>query len=326
MIIKKIGFLALCMCFITINAQERTNPNDQPVELGKVSWYRDYDEAQALAKSQNKKILVFFQEVPGCSTSTGYGNDVLRHPLMIEAIEDEFIPVVVYNNQSGKDKITLEKFKEPSWNNPVVRIVDTNGKDVVKRVANDYTAIGLYNAMQVALKVSKKSIPEYMNLLGTELAGADKGSAKNAYFKMYCFWTGEKHLGTAEGILATEPGFMSGHEVVKVTYDERITNAKELAEHAKAASITPITEDRSYRIAENDQKYTLKHTNYKYLPLTGLQQTKINSALANRQNAEKYLSPKQLLWLRQLNAKNAKNKVVLYNKDFNDAWVMKSTK
>lgn len=326
MTIKKIGFLALCMCFITINAQERTNPNDQPDELGKVSWYRDYDEAQVLAKSQNKKILIFFQEVPGCSTSTGYGNDVLRHPLMIEAIEDEFIPVVVYNNQDGKDKITLEKFKEPSWNNPVVRIVDVNGKDVVKRVANDYTPIGLYNAMQAALKVSKKSVPEYMNLLGTELAGANTGRAKDAYFKMYCFWTGEKHLGTADGILATEPGFMSGHEVVKVTYDERITNAIELAEHAKGASITPIAEDHSYRIAANDQKYTLKHTNYKYLPLTSLQQTKINSALANRQNAEKYLSPKQLLWLRQLNAKDAKNKVVLYNKNFSDAWVMKSTK
>jgi len=37
---------------------------------------------------------------------------VLSHPLIVEAIEDEFVPIVVYNNQaSGRDAKLLNRFK-----------------------------------------------------------------------------------------------------------------------------------------------------------------------------------------------------------------------
>jgi len=37
----------------------------QPVELGKVDWGRDLDEAVAKSKKSNKPIALLFQEVPG---------------------------------------------------------------------------------------------------------------------------------------------------------------------------------------------------------------------------------------------------------------------
>ena len=37
----------------------------QPVELGKVAWGRNLDEAVAKSKEQNKPIALLFQEVPG---------------------------------------------------------------------------------------------------------------------------------------------------------------------------------------------------------------------------------------------------------------------
>lgn len=37
----------------------------QPVELGKVAWGRDLDEAVAKSKKNNKPIALLFQEVPG---------------------------------------------------------------------------------------------------------------------------------------------------------------------------------------------------------------------------------------------------------------------
>jgi hypothetical protein len=40
-------------------------PNAMPVELGKVPWLRNYDEALAQARKTKKPILVLFQEVPG---------------------------------------------------------------------------------------------------------------------------------------------------------------------------------------------------------------------------------------------------------------------
>lgn len=300
-------------------AQERTDAKNQDKELGKVSWYRDYDDAVTMSLKQGKPILILFQEVPGCSTCRNYGKDVLSHPLMVEAIENLFIPLAIHNNKGGKDKETLEKFNEPSWNNPVVRIIDPLGKDIVKRVGRDYTALGLYSAITYALKAKNQEIPEYLNLLGDELTALGNNTVKEKYFKMYCFWTGEKQLGSKNGVLDTEAGFMGGHEVVKVQYDENeITNAQ-LTKFAGLHDFTSISEDHSYRPATNDEDYFLRHTDYKYLPLTPLQRTKINSALGNRKSGEKYLSPKQQKWLAQI--KNKKNKgKVLYDKPFVASW------
>ena len=306
----------------TVFAQERTSPNNQDEELGKVSWYRDYDAAVIQALDQKKAILILFQEVPGCATCRNYGHNVLSHPLMVEAIENLFIPLVIHNNKGGKDRETLEKFKEPSWNNPVVRIVDAFGTDIVKRVGSDYTALGLYDAMTYALQQEKKEIPEFLKLLGTELTAVGNGTVKEQYFKMYCFWSGEKQLGSKNGVLNTEAGFMGGHEVVKVQYDEAQLSAEQLTKFAQRYQITPISKDNGYRPASNDEDYYLRHTDFKYLPLTQLQRTKINSALGNQQAAEKYLSPKQLGWLKQLKNKKTKGKI-LYDKPFAQSWVSK---
>ena len=71
-------------------AQQKTDPNNQSEELGKVSWYRDYEQALSVSKKENKPVLILFQEVPGCATCRNYGHNVLSHPLMTEAIENEF--------------------------------------------------------------------------------------------------------------------------------------------------------------------------------------------------------------------------------------------
>ena len=317
-----VGVIAFLGLLSTSTAQERTNPKDQDTELGKVSWYRDYNQAVALAVEQDKPILILFQEVPGCATCKNYGKNVLSHPLMVEGIEDLFIPLAIFNNKGGKDKQTLEKFNEPSWNNPVVRIIDPLGKDIVKRVGSDYTAQGLHSAMTYALTIEKKAIPEYLKLLGDELTANGNNTVKEKYFKMYCFWTGEKQLGSKDGVLNTEAGFMGGHEVVKVQYDEKEISSAQLTKFAGLNDFTPISKDHSYRPATSDEDYFLRHTDYKYLPLTPLQRTKINSALGNRESGIEYLSPKQLQWLIELDSKKNKGKV-LYNQPFLNAWAAK---
>ncbi len=310
------------LCFsITGLAQERTNGLKQDVELGKVNWYRDYDTATALSKKENKPVLILFQEVPGCATCRNYGKDVLSNPLLVEAIEDLFIPLVIHNNKGGKDKQILNKFNEPSWNNPVVRIVDADGKNLTPRVSGNYSAKGLHQAMTRALNTSYKEIPAYMELLGKELSSTRNIKAK--YYSMYCFWTGEKQLGATEGVLNTEAGFMSGREVVKVTYDAKEVEVKELDTYAKRNKFTPIDFSTSYRPATNDEDYYLRHTDYKYLPLSDLQKTKINSALGNRQNPSIYLSPRQLEWLIDLKTTKAK-KEILFNQSFAAAWDKKT--
>lgn len=298
-------------------AQERTNPKSQQEELGAVSWFRNYNFATKEAKRQNKSVLIFFQEVPGCSTCKNYGNNVMSHPLIVEAIENEFIPLVIFNNKGGDDRNTLNKFNEPTWNNPVVRIVNSEGSDVVDRLAGDYSPTGLVKSMKKALVKDRKSIPEYLNLLEEELSAGFQ--TQESYYKMYCFWSGEKHFGAKNGVMKTEAGFMGGHEVVKVTYDKKKLNESELTDYAKKASCNPIENNGKFRASAKDYHFYLQQTNYKYLPLSELQKTKINAALGSKQHATKYLSPKQLQWLKDLEKSNSK-KPVLLEKDIVSAW------
>lgn len=301
-----------------LDAQERTSPKKQHEELGAVSWYRNYDEAISASKKMDKPILILFQEIPGCATCKNYGNDVLTHPLLVEAIEGLFIPLVIYNNKAGKDERILKKFNEPSWNNPVVRIIDSEGENLIRRVSGNYSIKGLYNAMQTVMIKEDLEIPPYFKLLGDEINISDNIAIQEMYFKMFCFWTGEGHLGNKDGVLITEAGFMGGHEVVKVTYDANIISEKELVKYAKAANCTPIRKSGGYRL-DKEQQYYLKQTNYKYIPLTKIQRTKINSALAHRTLPLIYLSPQQKKWLSKLDEYNPKRRI-LYSLNFKNSW------
>jgi hypothetical protein len=311
--------LSLLLLFThSLFAQERTNPHSQSGELGKVSWLRDYDEAVRLAAKEQKDMLILFQEVPGCATCRNYGHNVLTHPLMVEAIENLFIPLAIFNNKEGKDRKVLQQFGEPSWNNPVVRIVSANGSDLVERIAGNYSIEGLYQAMETTLKEKDRALPLYFQLLGQEIF-AEKVTER--HYQMYCFWSGEKHLGQASGVLSTEPGFMKGHEVVQVQYDPSVISAKELDKHANKGKCTYLEEDRSYR-PDKDPQYYLKQTAYRYLPLSKIQKTKINSALGKGEDATRFLSPKQKVWLKEA-MRNDRGLAPLYTLGIVEAWEKK---
>ena len=299
--------------------QEKTNPENQSEELGNVTWYRDYDQALKLASKEDKQVLILFQEVPGCMTCRNYGHNVLTHPLMVEAIENLFVPLAIYNNKGGKDKVVLEKYGEPSWNNPVVRIVNSAGKDVVSRISGNYSVTALIASMQQALKSRKGNIPIYLDLTQQEMTAKKNASSKTAYFSMYCFWSGEKHFGNLPGVLDTESGFIQHKEVVKVVYDSNKLSTKALNNHAIQGECRPIEDKGTYKKSTKDDKYYLQQTCYKYLPLTNLQQVKINAALGRGESAKKYLSPQQWEWFLAIKSGKLEKKI-RFNKPFVETW------
>lgn len=297
--------IMMLACAFGLSAQE---------ELGTVEWLRDYDRALEIAEQTDKPILILFQEVPGCATCRNYGAQVLSHPLIVDAIENEFIPLAIYNNVGGADRKVLEQYGEPTWNNPVVRIVNSAGKNIVTRLAGNYSAAGLVGHMSLALRAQGLGQPDYLNLLQQELEGQD---GKTTYYQMYCFWSGESKLGAAEGVLATEPGFMNGAEVVKVSYDPEIISQKELDKIAEAASCKKVTKVGKYR-KDKDPQYYLKHSPYRFVPLLEIQKTKINAALTQRQDPKRYLSPTQLEWLEEGFSES------IYEQLFAEAWEQRS--
>jgi len=314
---KYFSLLFLLFLCTGVRAQKKTDAGDQPAELGRVSWLRDYDAALAESRNTGKPVLILFQEVPGCATCRNYGRNTLSHPLIVEAIENEFVPLAIFNNKQGDDARVLAKYGEPSWNNPVVRIVDADGKNLGNRLAGNYSARGLYDAIgRVQLKTGRP-VPGYLEALGRELT-ADT-DAEEAFYQMYCFWSGEHHLGNHDGVLTTEPGFLNGHEVVKITYDPARTNTGELADYAAGKDFKPVKGGADYRPAKKDHYYQLKQTDFIYLPLTEVQKTKLNAAYGRGADMEAYLSPKQLKYYRRIKAGKTK-KIRLYDLDFETAW------
>lgn len=91
---------------------------------------------------------------------------MLSHPLLVEAITDEFVPVAIHNNKPGRDARVLARFGEKAWNNPVVRFLDGSGRDLIPRADGVYTPAGIASRMAAALRASKRPVPEYLRLLG----------------------------------------------------------------------------------------------------------------------------------------------------------------
>ncbi len=334
--------LILTLSFFTMssyvyNKEVANNPSSsksQPIELGKVNWERDLTAGLSSAENSDKPIFILFQEVPGCSTCQNYGQDVLSHPLIVEAIQTEFIPVAIYNNKGGEDAKILKQFGEPSWNNPVVRIVNTNKKDIVSRVSGNYSKLGIVTAMIDALTLSQIQVPEYLNLLKREFEGRTNG-LKNATLSMYCFWTGEKQLAKMDGVVETQPGFMGGKEVVQVKYDPtKIEYGTIIKQGQQSAGVSHVFSSNKNEIVETkeiignkvseigkfrldaDPKYYLSKTEYQYIPMTPLQQALVNSEIGNNSNPDFLLSPWQLAYLKQSNTK----KQSMINVDLTEAW------
>ena len=288
-------------------------PGNRPRELGQIDWTRGFDVAAETAKHQHKPLLVLFQEVPGCHTCVAYGDQVLSHPLIVDAAESLFVPVAVYNNIKGRDERTLQSFKEPAWNNPVVRIVTHDRRPLAARVADEYTVRGIATAMVEALRKTNRDVPEYLELLVEELNARSRG-LETATFVMHCFWEGESALGALPGVVSTMPGFVGKDEVVELGFDPNVISFGALFQKASslkcADKVYARTDaqmelastklgDRAIRTEEvvrpdKQPKYYLLQTAYKHVPMTGLQAARVNALVQQDKDPNRCLSPSQI--------------------------------
>lgn len=141
---------------------------DNPIEVGSVNWGRDLDQALTLSGETGRPVLVLFQEVPGCSGCQDFGGTVLTNPRMVEAIENEFYPVLVYNNRGGEDRRLLKRFNEPAWNYQVIRFLDSKGHDIIPRKDRVWTTRGLAARMIDTLQTIDRPVPADLRALAEE--------------------------------------------------------------------------------------------------------------------------------------------------------------
>lgn len=108
---------------------------------------------------------------------------MLSHPQIVEAAEELFVPACVYNNVDGPDAEVLAAFEEDAWNNPVVRIVDTGGRDLVARNGRDWTVGAVASSMVDALVQREREVPTYLGLLSWSESARHAGT-ETAIFGM----------------------------------------------------------------------------------------------------------------------------------------------
>lgn len=244
---------------------------------------------------------------------------------MVEAIEDAFVPVLIYNNKSS-DSALLAKFNEPSWNNPIVRFLNTDGKDLIERKSGVWTVGPMAARMAAALKAAKREVPSYLSSLAI-----DSSKLEIATFAMHCYWTGEARLGAIDGVMSTTAGWAGGLEVVRLTYDPSLVEYSKLVETAQSfqcATKVFTHSDSQFKTAKSlvgsravefpggsrkaklsDQKYQLRTiAGVRSLPLTKFQSTKVNSFIrsAERQRVYEFISPRQKSLLEQIVAESKK--------------------
>ncbi len=162
----KIRIIAIMTILAVSSAAIGDHTTDNPVEVGDVHWGRDFDGSLRRSAEEGKPVLVLFQEIPGCSGVRQFGREVLTNPELVRAIENEFIPVLVYNNRNtGIDREILERYQEPSWNFQVIRFLDARGKDVIPRKDRVWTTGAVAKRMIKALTAVDRPVPDYLKNL-----------------------------------------------------------------------------------------------------------------------------------------------------------------
>jgi len=141
---------------------------DNPIEVGAVHWGRDLDQALKTSGTTGRPVFVLFQEVPGCSGCQDFGRTVLTNPRIVEAVETEFLPVLVYNNRGGEDRKLLQRFGEPAWNYQVVRFLDAEGRDIIPRKDRVWTVRELAARMIATLQATDRPVPSYLMALAEQ--------------------------------------------------------------------------------------------------------------------------------------------------------------
>jgi hypothetical protein len=260
-----------------------------PVELGNVRWTATLELAQTQAKQRQLPLFLLFQEIPGCATCTGFGRQVLAHPLLAAAIETSFVPVAVRNNVEGAEGKVRDAFAEPSWNNPVVRFLGADGKELLPRRDGIFDAHGIANRMIDALAAAKQPVPGYLRVARDE----SNPARAVAVFAMHCFWEGEAALGSLEGVVRTKSAFVGDAEVVEVTYLPAVLSSESLTKAAQAKSCRPVVATALRDAPVGDQQHALAGTPFAALTLSPMQRTRVHAALSLGTDPMVWLTPSQ---------------------------------
>jgi hypothetical protein len=254
---------------------------DLPSSPAVIDWSRDLATANKLSLETGRPILVLCDSAAGREALNG----CFAHPVIADATTELFVPLVLQQADASQ---------------PVVRLTDANGRDLVPCLSGRISPAMLLSSLVAALRAAHRDVPAYLQLVNEEYNPAN---LQRATFAVGCYWEGEQQLGKLPGVVSTRTGILDQEEVVQLEFDASRVKSSVLLDQARTLKCfhgvrRPAT--GTLQIAD-DQLHALSYyPEYRYLPLTSLQATKINAALADQTDPGVFLSPSQLAMHEQL--------------------------
>ena len=269
-----------------------------------IPWRDALDVALTQSQTSGKPVLAILQDTPDCANCQSFQRTIATHPLLVEAVADEFIAL----------KLDRRLDQGPAAASHHLLFLNAVGQPLIPSPVHAQSAQEIAARMIQALKASQRLVPNYLHAASIEL---DTGKHKQAAFAMFCYWVGEYELGKIDGVVATEAGWLEGREVTLVRYHQDQLTLPDLArkaaevkcarkvfaptesERREIANSTRLTVgalDKRYHIAKpSDQKKQIQHWDLSSVSdLTPMQLTKINAlAPDNPRRALEWLSPRQ---------------------------------
>ncbi len=85
------------LCFTQVVSAQNANMMPQQMQQSqtKMQWYTNYREAVAMAKKQNKRLLLFFTGSDWCGWCKKMNQEILSSPDFIQAVGNDFVFVEV---------------------------------------------------------------------------------------------------------------------------------------------------------------------------------------------------------------------------------------
>lgn len=313
-----------------------------PPELGDVHWGRNLENALKQSKESGKPVLLLFMQSSGCEDCQTFGREPLSHPLIVGAIESAFVPVAIQNNKPGHDAQIVKRFDEAASSLPVMRFLDGEGHDIVPRADHILSTHDVAKRLIEALATADREVPQYLKIamLETDLR---RDHRERLTFAMHCFWEGEAKLGAIDGVIGTRAMFYSEQEAVTVTFDPTVISIEDLVKEAdrlNCADTVYAHGDYQLVYARNvlkeraqparvrlrdapieDQDHALAQSNLRWLPLTSMQATKLNAALAAGEDGHALLTPLQMALAKRIDAKLKVDPNALQGLKRPDGWV-----
>ena len=257
------------------------HPNED-VEFGGVAFKFDGKDKSGVILKASKKLnlpilCVFTSRLGSNSTKNEmtmtFANSVLSHPLVIETMEDLFVPVRFCWDLCGKrgehaatfQKLFLdakdgnEKIKNAFENDdkyPFVAVLDSQGTIITslggksceckessssngRKLCTTTPSVGQVSIAMIESLLSfhrniLNPVPRYLKHLEREERAVDSRSTARAFVAMQDSWTGEAEFAQCVGVIGSKAAWFCERELLVILYDSKIISYSEIVRFAIA--------------------------------------------------------------------------------------------